>query len=69
MLDSVLNESTGDADNELQETQQEETPPQMEPRIETQPDLYGAPSVLSGDIETVLDGEHTTVNEASAWRS
>ncbi|CUY88203.1 ParB family protein [Serratia sp. IR-2025] len=65
VLDSVLNESTGDADNELQETQQEETPPpQMEPRIETQPDLYGAPSVLSGDIETVLDGEHTTVNEA-----
>ena len=65
VLDSVLNESTGDADNELQATQQEETPPpQMEPRIETQPDLYGAPSVLSGDIETVLDGEHTTVNEA-----
>lgn len=65
VLDSALHESTGDADDKSQETQEEETPTtKTEPRVETQPDLYGAPSVLSGDIETVLDGEHTTVNEA-----
>lgn len=65
VLDSALHESTGDADDEPQETQEEETPTtKTEPRVETQPDLYGAPSVLSGDIETVLDGGHTTVNEA-----
>lgn len=65
VLDSALHESTGDADEESQETQEEENPTtKTEPRVETQPDLYGAPSVLSGDIETVLDGENTTVNEA-----
>ncbi|MGP0925074.1 ParB family protein [Serratia sp. CY81489] len=61
VLDSALHESTGDADDKLQETQEEETPTtKTEPRVETQPDLYGAPSVLSGDVETVLDGENTT---------
>ncbi|HEJ6944073.1 TPA: ParB family protein [Serratia marcescens] len=65
VLDSALHESTGDADDKSQETQEDETPAtQTEPRVEIQPDLYGAPSVLSGDIETVLGGEHTTVNEA-----
>jgi len=64
VLDSASDESTGDADEGSQETQEEETPTtKTEPRVETQPDLYGAPSVLSGDIETVLDGENTTVNE------
>ncbi|BEL96297.1 hypothetical protein SM14BL09_34500 [Serratia marcescens] len=62
VLDSALHESTGDADDESQNVQEEETPTtQTEPRVETQPDLYGAPSVLSGDTETVLDGENTTV--------
>ncbi|MBH2916063.1 ParB family protein [Serratia marcescens] len=65
VLDSALHESTGDADDKSQETQEEVTPTtQTERRVETQPDLYGAPSVLSGDVETVLGGEHTTVNEA-----
>ncbi|WP_211130842.1 ParB family protein [Serratia surfactantfaciens] len=65
VLDSALHKSTRDADDESQNAQEEETPAtQTEPRVETQPDLYGAPSVLSGDIETVLGGEHTTVNEA-----
>ncbi|MBH3134646.1 ParB family protein [Serratia marcescens] len=65
VLDSALHESTGDADDKSQYAQEEETPAtQTERRVETQPDLYGAPSVLSGDVETVLDGEHTTVNEA-----
>jgi hypothetical protein len=65
VLDSALHESTEYADDESQNVQEEETPTtQTEPRVETQPDLYGAPSVLSGDIETVLGGEHTTVNEA-----
>ncbi|MGK0666364.1 hypothetical protein BMF90_24180 [Serratia sp. OLHL2] len=65
VLDSALHESTRDADDESQNAQEEETPAtQTERRVETQPDLYGAPSVLSGDIETVLGGEHTTVNEA-----
>uniref|UniRef100_A8GJB9 Chromosome partitioning protein ParB n=1 Tax=Serratia proteamaculans (strain 568) TaxID=399741 RepID=A8GJB9_SERP5 len=64
VLDSALHESTGAADEESQDSQEGETPtPQTEPRIETQPDLYGASSVLSGDIETVLDGENDTVNE------
>ncbi|WP_431712497.1 ParB family protein [Serratia marcescens] len=64
VLDSALHESTRDADDESQNAQEEETPAtQTERRVETQPDLYGAPSVLSGDIETVLGGEHTTVNE------
>ena len=62
VLDSALPESTGDADDESQNVQEEETPAtQTERRVETQPDLYGAPSVLSGDVETVLDGENTTV--------
>lgn len=62
VLDSASHESTGDADDESQNAQEEETPTtQTERRVETQPDLYGAPSVLSGDVETVLDGENTTV--------
>ncbi len=61
VLDSALHKSTRDADDESQNSQEEETPAtQIEPRVETQPDLYGAPSVLSGDVETVLDGENTT---------
>ncbi|MEL5597062.1 ParB family protein [Serratia ureilytica] len=61
VLDSALHKSTRDADDESQNAQEEETPAtQTEPRVETQPDLYGAPSVLSGDVETVLDGENTT---------
>lgn len=64
VLDSALLESAGDSDDESLGIQDEEIPStQTEPRVETQPDLYGAPSVLSGDVETVLDGEHTTVNE------
>ncbi len=64
VLDSALLESAGDSDNELQGVQDEVIPStQTEPRVETQPDLYGAPSVLSGDVETLLDGENTTVNE------
>lgn len=64
VLDSALLESTGNSDDESQGSQDEETPvTQTEPSVETQPDLYGAPSVLSGDIETVLDGENDTVNE------
>ncbi|EPM1538130.1 ParB family protein [Serratia ureilytica] len=62
VLDSALHESTRDADDESQNAQEEETPAtQTERRVETQPDLYGAPSVLSGDVETALDGENTTV--------
>ncbi|MGP2774562.1 ParB family protein [Serratia marcescens] len=62
VLDSALHESTRDADDESQNAQEEETPAtQTERRVETQPDLYGAPSVLSGDVETVLDSENTTV--------
>ncbi|MBV6695192.1 ParB family protein [Serratia quinivorans] len=65
VLESALLESTGDSDEGSLEIQEEETPTtKTEPRVETQPDLYGAPSVLSGDIETVLDGGNTTVNEA-----
>ncbi|HAT4519956.1 TPA: hypothetical protein I9281_004952 [Serratia marcescens] len=61
VLDSALHKSTRDADDESQNAQEGETPAtQTEPRVETQPDLYGAPSVLSGDVETVLDGENTT---------
>ncbi|CAI1228978.1 ParB family protein [Serratia quinivorans] len=64
VLDSALHESTGNSDDESQDFQNEEIPStQTEPRVETQPDLYGAPSVLSGDIETVLGGENDTVNE------
>ncbi|PIJ46052.1 ParB family protein [Serratia sp. OPWLW2] len=64
VLDSALHESTGDAYDESQNAQEEKTPAtQTECRVETQPDLYGAPPVLSGDVETVLGGEHTTVNE------
>ncbi|WP_199638751.1 ParB family protein [Serratia sp. PAMC26656] len=62
VLDSALHESTGDADDESQDAQEVEAPTtQIERRVETQPDLYGAPSVLSDDVETVLDGENTTV--------
>lgn len=64
VLDSALLESTGNSEYESQGTQDEEIPTtQTEPRVETQPDLYGAPSVLSGDVETVLDGKNNTVNE------
>ncbi|HEJ7121809.1 TPA: ParB family protein [Serratia marcescens] len=62
VLDSALHESTGNADDESQNAQEEETPAtQTERRVETQPDLYGAPPMLSGDVETVLDDENTTV--------
>ncbi|BEM45100.1 ParB family protein [Serratia marcescens] len=62
VLDSALHESTGDAYDESQNAQKEETPTtQTERRVETQPDLYGAPPVLSGDVETALDGENTSV--------
>ncbi len=62
VLDSALHESTRDADDESQNAHEEETPAtQTERRVETQPDLYGAPPMLSGDVETVLDGENTTV--------
>ncbi|EPG9312360.1 ParB family protein [Serratia marcescens] len=62
VLDSALHESTGDAYDESQNAQEEETPTtQTERRVETQPDLYGAPPVLSGDVETALDGENTSV--------
>lgn len=61
VLDSALHESTGDADDESQDAQEVEAPTtQIERRVE-KPDLYGAPSVLSDDVETVLDGENTTV--------
>ncbi|EMH4109492.1 ParB family protein [Serratia marcescens] len=64
LLDSALLESAGDSDNESPSVPDEEIPStQTEPRVETQPDLYGAPPVLSGDVETLLDGENTTVNE------
>ncbi|HEI8955530.1 TPA: ParB family protein [Serratia liquefaciens] len=64
VLDSALHESTGNSDDESQDFQNKEIPTtQTEPRVETQPDLYGAPSVLSGDIETVFDGENDTANE------
>ncbi|UNE43333.1 ParB family protein [Serratia ureilytica] len=64
VLDSALLESAVDSDDESLGIQDEEIPStQTEPRVETQPDLYGAPSVLSGDVETVLDGGNTTVNE------
>ncbi|CAI1814956.1 integrating conjugative element, PFGI_1 class, ParB family protein [Serratia proteamaculans] len=65
VLDSALHELTGDSEEGSQETQEEETPTtKTEPRVEAQPDLYGAPSVLSGDVETVLDCENTTFNES-----
>ncbi|PNU40441.1 ParB family protein [Serratia marcescens] len=64
VLDNALLESAGDSDNEPQGVQDEEIPPtRNEPRVETQPDLYGIPPVLSGDVETVLDGENNSVNE------
>ncbi|MBJ2114478.1 ParB family protein [Serratia ureilytica] len=62
VLDSALHESARDADDESQNAHEEETPAtQTERRVETQPDLYGAPPVMSGDVETALDGENTTV--------
>ncbi|WJV38623.1 ParB family protein [Raoultella terrigena] len=65
VLDSALLESAGESENASQDSQDEEIPTtQTEPRVETQPDLYGAPSVLSGDVETVLDSGNTTVNES-----
>ncbi|MDL4914889.1 MAG: ParB family protein [Enterobacterales bacterium endosymbiont of Blomia tropicalis] len=63
-LDSALPESASSSDHTSKGSQNEETPPtRTESRVETQPDLYGAPSVLSGETEKVLDGDDSTINE------
>lgn len=51
LLDSALSETTGEHDD-LSSTplENEMLPSCTKPRAETQPDLYGAPPVLSGDI-------------------
>ncbi|ELQ9310756.1 hypothetical protein R3D73_003746 [Serratia marcescens] len=58
LLDSALSEAAGEQDDLSGTPPTNEIPPSRpKPRVETQPDLYGAPSVLSGDIEH--DEAHT----------
>ncbi|MBN5215760.1 ParB family protein [Serratia ureilytica] len=62
LLDSALSETAGEHDD-LSGTPpaNEMAPSRTKPRVETQPDLYGAPPVLSGDIEheSGADEAHT----------
>ncbi|MGP0838118.1 ParB family protein [Serratia sp. CY85251] len=52
LLDSALSESAGEHDDLFGTPAANEMAPfSPKPRVETQPDLYGAPPVLSGDIE------------------
>ncbi|MBH3156893.1 hypothetical protein I5P92_14090 [Serratia ureilytica] len=52
LLDSALSETAGAHDDLSGMPPENEMPPaRTKPRVETQPDLYGAPPVLSGDIE------------------
>jgi ParB family protein of integrating conjugative element (PFGI_1 class) len=52
LLASALSETEGEQDDLSGTPPTNEVPPSRpKPRVETQPDLYGAPSVLSGDIE------------------
>nr|WP_159464899.1 ParB family protein [Scandinavium goeteborgense] len=64
ILNSALPESTDEPVNTLNDLLDEEIPPtRTMPHVETQPDLYGAPAVLSGEVETVLDGDNSSVNK------
>ncbi|MER5130515.1 ParB family protein [Serratia marcescens] len=52
LLDSALSETAGEQDDLSGTPPTNEIPPlRTKPRVETQPDLYGAPLVLSGDVE------------------
>ncbi|MBO1810917.1 ParB family protein [Serratia ureilytica] len=52
LLDSALSETVGEHDDLSGMPPENEMPPaRTKQRIETQPDLYGAPPVLSGDVE------------------
>lgn len=52
LLDSALSETPGEHDDLSGMPPENEMPPaRTKPRIETQPDLYGAPPVISGDVE------------------
>ncbi|HGE6737147.1 TPA: ParB family protein [Serratia marcescens] len=62
LLDSALSETAGEHDDLSGTPPTNEVPPsRTKPRVETQPDLYGAPPVLSGDIEheSGADEAHT----------
>ncbi|PNO64578.1 ParB family protein [Serratia marcescens] len=61
LLDSALSETAGEHDD-LSGTPptNEMAPSRTKPRVETQPDLYGAPPVLSGDIEHDESGADET---------
>ncbi|BEM75143.1 hypothetical protein SME36J_45660 [Serratia marcescens] len=64
LLDSALSETPGEHDDLSGMPPENEMPPsRTKPRVETQPDLYGAPPVLSGDIghddESGTDEAHT----------
>ncbi|HEI8505985.1 TPA: hypothetical protein SLF17_003161 [Serratia marcescens] len=61
LLDSALSETAGEHDDLSCTPPANEIPPSRpKPRVETQPDLYGAPSVLSGDIEHDESGADET---------
>ncbi|TXE56506.1 hypothetical protein FOT57_11985 [Serratia ureilytica] len=52
LLDSALSETSGEHDDLSSILPENEMlPSRTKPRVETQPDLYGAPPVLSGDVE------------------
>lgn len=52
LLDSALSETAGEHDDlSGMPPENEMLPARTKPRVETQPDLYGAPPVLSGDVE------------------
>ncbi|MGP0838139.1 ParB family protein [Serratia sp. CY85251] len=61
LLDSALSEATGEHDDlSGRPPTNEMVPSRTKPRVETQPDLYGAPPVLSGDIEHDESGADET---------
>lgn len=61
LLDSALSETAGEHDDLSGMPPENEMPPsRTRPRVETQPDLYGAPSVLSGGIENDESGDEET---------
>ncbi|WP_413715465.1 ParB family protein [Serratia ureilytica] len=61
LLDSALSETVGEHDDlSGMPPENEMAPSRTKPRVETQPDLYGAPSVLSEDIEHDESGADET---------
>ncbi|MFP1742912.1 ParB family protein [Lonsdalea quercina] len=69
-LASALFDSDGKQDNTSEEQQEEKPAPSLNTtRVETQPDLYGAPAILSGETESASGSAPLPDNDEELTRS